>query len=204
MIDVVVAVDVEYEGAVVAAVSALRDARVVRRPADETELLALVAGGSGHVVVLSRWFPGIDADVVALATALPSRHKLLGLDEKHILKRAFADLVPEEITTRPKQPYRSPDAAAFFLGETGSWVEDLTSEDRVAAAGVFEPRAVTALLTKARRREGIRMSNTDNMRVLAVLSLQLIHDQLIVGDGSSPFDRPPAEPMTVTDRATHR
>src|SRR5699024_5511357 len=50
---------------VVAAVSALRDARVVRRPADETELLALVAGGSGHVVVLSRWFPGIDADVVA-------------------------------------------------------------------------------------------------------------------------------------------
>lgn len=65
MIDVVVAVDVEYEGAVVAAVSALRDARVVRRPADETELLALVAGGSGHVVVLSRWFPGIDADVVA-------------------------------------------------------------------------------------------------------------------------------------------
>lgn len=149
-------------------------------------------------------FPFLDADVVALATALPSRHRLLGLDEKHILKRAFADLVPEEITTRPKQPYRSPDAAAFFLGETGSWVEDLTSEDRVAAAGVFEPRAVTALLTKARRREGIRMSNTDNMRVLAVLSLQLIHDQLIVGDGSSPFDRPPAEPMTVTDRATHR
>ena len=42
MIEVIVAVDVEYEGAVVAAVSALRDARVVRRPADETELLALV------------------------------------------------------------------------------------------------------------------------------------------------------------------
>lgn len=65
MIDVVVAVDVEYESSVVAAVSSLSDAQVVRRPADEVELLALVAGGTGHVVVLSRWFPGIDADLVA-------------------------------------------------------------------------------------------------------------------------------------------
>lgn len=65
MIDVVVAVDVEYEATVVAAVSGLPDAQVVRRPADEAELLALVAGGTGHVVVLSRWFPGVDADVVA-------------------------------------------------------------------------------------------------------------------------------------------
>lgn len=65
MIDVIVAVDVEYESAVVAAVSGLRDARVVRRPADETELLAVVAGGAGDVIVLSRWFPGVDADVVA-------------------------------------------------------------------------------------------------------------------------------------------
>ena len=81
MIDVIVAVDVEYEGAVVAAVSALRDARVVRRPADETELLALVAGGTGHVVVLSRWFPGIDADVVARMRDAGARIVGFGDDE---------------------------------------------------------------------------------------------------------------------------
>ncbi|WP_051297933.1 AAA family ATPase [Brevibacterium album] len=73
MIDVVIAVDVEYEAAVVAAVSGLPDAQVVRRPADETELLALVAGGTGHVVVLSRWFPGADADVVARLRAAGGR-----------------------------------------------------------------------------------------------------------------------------------
>ena len=40
-------------------------------------------------------FPFLDRDVVEFAMALPARHKLLGLDEKHILKRAFADVVPE-------------------------------------------------------------------------------------------------------------
>src|SRR5699024_4226332 len=56
-------------------------------------------------------FPFLDAHVVELAGRLPSRHKLLGLDEKHILKRAFADLLPTEVLRRPKQPYRAPDAA---------------------------------------------------------------------------------------------
>ena len=81
MIDVVVAVDVEYESSVVAAVSSLPDAQVVRRPADEVELLALVAGGTGHVVVLSRWFPGIDADVVSRMRDAGARIVGFGLDE---------------------------------------------------------------------------------------------------------------------------
>jgi len=81
VIDVVVAVDVEYESHVVAAVSSLADAQVVRRPADETELLALVAGGTGHVVVLSRWFPGIDADVVSRMREAGARIVGLGDDD---------------------------------------------------------------------------------------------------------------------------
>lgn len=81
MIDVVVAVDVEYEATVVAVVSALPDAQVVRRPADETELLALVAGGTGHVVVLSRYFPGIDADVVS--RMLDAGARIVGFGSDH-------------------------------------------------------------------------------------------------------------------------
>ena len=148
-------------------------------------------------------FPFLDRDVVALANGMPSRHKLLGLDEKHILKKAFADLLPESILARPKQPYRSPDAASFLMNGCGTWVDEVTAQDEVAAAGIFEPRAVAALMTKCRRRGGVRMSNTDNMRVLAVLSTQLIHRQFIVGDGSSGVDRSPPEPMTVIDRAVH-
>ena len=147
-------------------------------------------------------FPFLDREVLDLARRLPSRHKLLGLDEKHILKRAFADLVPDSVLTRPKQPYRSPDGAAFFLGEAHGWVDEVTSPEAVADAGVFQPQAVEALLAKCRRRSGVRMSNTDNMRVLAVLSTQLLHGMFIAGDGSSDRDRPQAGPVTLIDRTT--
>ena len=120
------------------------------------------------------------------------------------LKRAFADLLPDEILSRPKQPYRSPDAASFFAGGVPTWVNEVVSTDAVLAAGVFQPSAVEALLDKVRRSGGVRMGNTDNMRVLAVLSTQLLHREFIAGDGSSPADRPPAQPMTVIDHVTAR
>lgn len=145
-------------------------------------------------------FPFLDRDVVDLAVTMPSRHKLLGLDEKHILKKAFADLLPRSILDRPKQPYRSPDAASFVADGAATWVADVTSPDEVAAAGVFEPRAVEALVAKCRRTRGIRMSNTDNMRLLAVLSTQLIHRQFIVGDGSAAATPPLGERLSVIDR----
>lgn len=148
-------------------------------------------------------FPFLDPDVVDLANRMPSRHKLLGLDEKHVLKKAFADLLPEAILTRPKQPYRSPDAAAFFGSGASPWVDEVLAPDEVAAAGIFEPAAIAALMTKCRRKGGVGMGNTDNMRALAIISTQLLHRQFIVGDGSSESDQPLTEPLLVIDQARH-
>ena len=58
------------------------------------------------------------------------------------------------------------------------------SERAVAAAGVFEPSVVAGLLAKCRRTGGENMSNTDNMRVLAVVSTQLTHESFIAEGGS--------------------
>lgn len=144
-------------------------------------------------------FPFLDKDVIAFANALPARHKLCGLDEKHLLKRAFADVVPDEILRRPKQPYRAPDTASFFTGEEPTWLGDTTSPAAVRAAGVFDPDRVTGLLAKCRRTRGTRTGNTDNMRLLAVLSTQLLHEQFVADGGRGSDDTPPA-PMTVVDR----
>jgi len=144
-------------------------------------------------------FPFLDKDVVELANRLPARHKLCGLDEKHLLKIAFEDLVPETIRTRPKQPYRSPDTASFFSGPPPEWLTQVTSPAALADAGVFDPRPVAGLLAKAARTGGVRAGNTDNMRLLAVVSTQLLHQQLVVDGGAGSDDVPPA-PMTVVDR----
>lgn len=126
-------------------------------------------------------FPFLDPTVIRFAASLPPRHKLMGLDEKHILKRAFGHLLPAEVLARPKQPYRAPDAPAFFGdgGRSPAWFEELTSDAAVAEAGVFIPRAVSGLVGKARSAGGIGMSNTDNMRLVAVVSTMLLHDQFV-------------------------
>jgi asparagine synthase (glutamine-hydrolysing) len=142
-------------------------------------------------------FPFLDKDVVELAGSVPSWQKLMGLDEKFLLKRAFADLVPESIVSRPKQPYRTPDAASFFTDvSSSSWLGDVTSPAAVRGAGVFDPERVEALLRKCAARAGTGMSNTDNMRAVAVISTQLVH-QLFVAQGPSPAARTDLPPLTV-------
>lgn len=125
-------------------------------------------------------FPFLDPNVMRLAASLPPRHKLMGLDEKHILKRAFGSLLPAEITARPKQPYRAPDAAAFFSGGRSlEWFDELLAPASLTEAGIFNPRAVGVLLEKCRRNNGIGMSNGDNMRLVAITSTMLLHEQFV-------------------------
>lgn len=131
-------------------------------------------------------FPFLDPGVIEAACAMPARHRLLGLDEKHVLKRAFADLVPASILARPKQPYRAPDASAFFgLESTPGWLEDCLSARALESVGVFDVDRVTGLIAKCRRRGGAEMSHTDDQRILAVISTQLLAATLLAGTASA-------------------
>ena len=147
-------------------------------------------------------FPFLDADVVDFACGLPARHKLFGLEEKYLLKRAFADLVPDDVRYRPKQPYRAPDAASFFAAGSPAWFGEVMSERAVHAAGIFEPSVVAGLLAKCRRTGGENMSNTDNMRVLAVVSTQLTHETFITGGGRGGTERALPDPAVAVDLVT--
>jgi asparagine synthase (glutamine-hydrolysing) len=144
-------------------------------------------------------FPFLDRDVVDFADALPARHKLFGLEEKYLLKRAFADLVPDDILHRQKQPYRAPDAASFFTPGRPGWFEEAMTEHAIAAAGVFEPSLVAGLVAKCSRTGGENMSNTDNMRIVAIVSTQLTHEYFIAGGGSRALDRLLPDPSVAVD-----
>ncbi|MDQ7991607.1 MAG: asparagine synthase (glutamine-hydrolyzing) [Propionicimonas sp.] len=144
-------------------------------------------------------FPFLDPNVASLAAGFPARQKLLGLDEKHLLKRAFADLLPSEVVDRPKQPYRSPDAASLFAQGSPDWLDDVTSEAAVEAAGVFRPAVTSRLLAKCRKAGGLGLSNTDNMRLAAIASVQLLHHQFIAGRRTVP--QTPPGPVAAFDHA---
>jgi asparagine synthase (glutamine-hydrolysing) len=132
-------------------------------------------------------FPFLDPDVVAYCNALPSVDKLHVLDEKHVLKRAVADLVPVEILERPKQPYRAPDAPSFLGDGAPAYVDEVLAPARVAEAGLFDPAGVSALLAKCRGARGpAPLSNADNMAFVGVLSTQLLWEMFVESRPAGP------------------
>ena len=145
-------------------------------------------------------FPFLDRRVAALAESLPARYKLRVLDEKNVLKRAAAEFLPQEIRRRAKQPYRAPDALAFTGPSAKEWVAEVASDASLADAGIFEPAAAHALLTKCAARAGSgQFSNSDNMAVTGVLSTQLVYEQFI---RRQPEAEAPRQIRTIVDRVT--
>lgn len=127
-------------------------------------------------------FPFLDEDVMAVANALPAAHKLRVLDEKHVLKRVAAPLVPPEIVARKKQPYRAPNALCFFGAAAPDYVGEMLSVAALREANVFDPAAVMRLVSKCRKHAedgGGDLSNSDNMALVGVLSTQLLHHQFV-------------------------
>lgn len=125
-------------------------------------------------------FPFLDPQVIALAHSLPDECKLRGLDEKHVLKRVAHGLVPDMIVSRPKQPYRAPDALAFVGPDAPDWIAEVLSPEAIRAAGVFDETAATRLSQKCRASATSgQFSNSDNMALIGVLSTQVLHHQFI-------------------------
>ena len=126
-------------------------------------------------------FPFLDHRLAEFAARIPPRLKMRGINEKYLLKRATAKLIPPQIIQRTKQPYRAPDAACFFDPETGSarckYIDELFSPDRIREAGLFDDKAVAALVKKARHGRAIGVK--DNMSLVGVLSTQLLVEHFI-------------------------
>lgn len=122
-------------------------------------------------------FPFLDHRLFTFTAALPVSSKLRGLREKEILRRWAAKIVPPVVAKRPKQPYRAPDAPAFFGAEAPAFVEEALSSDALRGAGLFDPSAVSGLVRRCRsgRVTGFR----ENQALVAILSTQLWYTHFI-------------------------
>ncbi len=122
-------------------------------------------------------FPYLDHRVVEFASRLPPSWKIRSLTEKWLLRRALAGMLPADIATRTKQPYRAPDSRSFFFdGEPLDYVAELMGRDRIRAAGLFDADAVGRLFGKCRA--GRATGFADNQAFVGVLSTMLVHDGL--------------------------
>lgn len=118
-------------------------------------------------------FPFLDHRLVEFAAQLPPEMKLKGLVEKHILREATQDLLPETISRRTKQPYRAPDSQSFVGSNARDYVHEAFAANKIEQSGFFNAKAVTKLYEKCQAKpvSGYR----DNVAFVGILSTQLLH-----------------------------
>ena len=149
---VIVAVDVEFEAAVVASLAQVRDLQVAARPADEIELIAVANAGAGNVIVLGAYFPGVDAEVVRRLRASSAAVVGFGTDTELFARWGIAHTVQPWAQTGeivevlqaavsaepgPPKPERLP-----VIGRTGG-----TENSTGAAAGGQTPQQQGRIVT---------------------------------------------------------
>ena len=126
-------------------------------------------------------FPFLDHRVVEFAANLPPGLKMRALDEKYLLRRSFAHLMPHSVRRRRKQPYRAPGVQSFFGTPRNpirhEYVDDVLSPATIREFGLFAPEAVQRLVQKARAGEAVGVR--DNMALVGIISTQLLLQQFV-------------------------
>ena len=89
--------------------------------------------------------PFLDKDAAEFAARLPVSRKLHGFKRKWLLKKAFAELLPDEILYRNKRGFQIP-VAQWLRGRMRPLMEDLLSESTLKAQGIFNYQSVRALM----------------------------------------------------------
>ena len=122
-------------------------------------------------------FPFLDHRVVEFASKLPVSLKMKVLNEKYLLKRCAAGLIPPSVAKRPKQPYRAPEACSFLQPAAREYMEELLSPEQIQRDGIFDAPAVAMLQDKFRK--GTAIGVKDNMGLVGIVSTQLLMHQFI-------------------------
>ena len=118
-------------------------------------------------------FPFLDHRVIEFANSVHPKYKMKALNEKNLLKKAFAKYLPPKIVKRYKQPYRAPDIPSFFSGAMPDYVQELLSNDKLQNYGYFDPDKVSRLIKKIQK--GRAIGHKDNMALVGILSTQAWH-----------------------------
>ena len=140
--------------------------------------------------------PYLDFRVIDFMGRVPARWKIMGLNEKHILKKSFEGILPREITSRPKHPYRAPIKQSLLNEKTAAYTREALSETSLKRTGLFDVGKVTRLLKKLEAASS--PSEVDSMALVGVLSSQIIYRQFVADFPGRQIDS--VSPDLIVDR----
>lgn len=125
-----------------------------------TDKMSMAAGVEARV-------PFLDPDLMALASRIPDRFRQHGAQSKWILKKAMEGILPNDVIYRPKTGFGVP-LRAWLRGPLKTMQYDLLSTDRLRKRGLFDPSAVSRLLSEN------EMGRTDHAyTILSMMCIEL-------------------------------
>jgi asparagine synthase (glutamine-hydrolysing) len=110
--------------------------------------------------------PFLDHRFMEGVAAIPSHLKLKGGTTKFILKRAFSDLLPEEVLNRKKMGFGVP-VSRWFRKELKGYVYEVLMDERTIRRGYFEKESIRRLLD-----EHVALRYDHSAKIWALLFLE--------------------------------
>lgn len=126
-------------------------------------------------VSLEARVPLLDHKLIDFVTRIPASMKMAGLETKHLFKRAVADLVPDEILTRPKQGFGVPIQQWINL-QLRERIRDTLTDSRFRQRGIISPQYTDVLLD-----EHERGRRDHSMALWSLLMLELWYQAFVDG-----------------------
>ncbi len=121
--------------------------------------------------------PYLDYRIIEFMARVPAPWKILGLREKHLLRRSLKNELPESILNRPKHPYRAPIKQGLLAnpldGPSSTWL----SEAALRSSGLFDINKVKRLVQKLTTQD--TASEIENMALAGIVSCQIIYKRFI-------------------------
>lgn len=118
-------------------------------------------------------------------------------DEKYLLKRAYADALPERIVKKGKFPYRAPDSAAFVRSRP-DYRELLTDPGTLDEIGVLDARFVRRFTDRVFDSPPERIGTKENQAFVCLASTVWLHHWYVRGNARR--RTPLGVPLNVVDR----
>jgi asparagine synthase (glutamine-hydrolysing) len=117
--------------------------------------------------------PFLDHKVMEFCAALPARFKLQGSSTKHILRRALAGILPEEVLTRRKMGFSVP-LAKWLRSDLRSLAGDVLLDPRTIDRGYFRPQEVERVVKE--HTSGVA---DHTARIWTLLALEMWHREVL-------------------------
>ncbi len=117
--------------------------------------------------------PLLDHPLVELCWQMPEHLKVRGFNEKYIMRRAFKNILPDEIRTRKKYPMSLP-YNEWLIKSRSNLIEYYLAKETIIQFGLFNPELVPKLLIEHRTKNPIY-----GQILMQVLSMQIWFDLFI-------------------------